>query len=542
MIRGESDNSVQVCERVRAVAREFDDNAWPLHLRVILTLSVLLLIGALIGAVLATPMWSYNGTRLLPSFQLAYGHRVLELHGHGPLYSTQYGPLTYLAYLPATLFKTPNAAVLAGSTMTVVWCLITIGWLHFGGGRWRNDFWTALLGFAAACYLVCYLEPLRYSCVNIHADGPGIALGGAACAVLQWETRHRWIALISSAAFAVMAALCKQPLAFLAIGLLAYLWLADGRKVAILYLKALLGAGVILTSLCVWAFGPNELYYNLISLTVRQSWGMSGAAAIVQPLRIFIRHTFPVLLVAAVALVAAATQSEWKLQGLRQLSANKKASTWMIAFVVGLALLPSSIAGIAKIGGDVNSLSFSAFFFTVGVTCMLADFGSSQMRRQPRQVARGCLLALTLLLTIVELPVALPAKFRSLKNAEQQVVYNYIKGDRHTTFFPWFPLSHLLAEGRFYHSSYGVVDHVLAGEMVSPEYFQAYAPTHMNSIAFGKDGARQILGVDLLSFWGPAYRCAIHVPALASWQVYGSSRSSCNVLAAATTGRSSATD
>jgi hypothetical protein len=312
-----------------------------------------------------------------------------------------------------------------------------------------------------------------------------------------------------------MAALCKQPLVLLAVGLLAYLWLANGRKVAILYLKALCAAGVILACVCMWAFGPRELYYNLISIPARQSWSQSGIAAIVQPLRIFLRLMFPVLVIGVVAMVVAFVQGQWKTRTLRSLLAND----WMIMFVAGLALLPSSMAGIAKIGGDINSLSFSSFYLTVGVTCMLADLAGRQSRREVRQAAKGCLLTLTLLLTIVELPVALPARVRSLRVAEQQIVFDYIRGHQQTTFFPWFPLSHLLAEGRFYHSGYGIADRVLAGDEVSSEYFRAYAPPNMISIAFGHDGAREVEGIDLLSFWGATYTCAINAPSLPSWQV-----------------------
>jgi hypothetical protein len=332
--------------------------------------------------------------------------------------------------------------------------------------------------------------------------------------------------MIAAATLAGMATLCKQPLALLPLGLFAYLWMADGRRIAILYLKALCGAGVILACLCILAFGPKELYYNLISIPARQSWSLGGMAAIVQPLRAFIRLTFPVLLIPVVALIVAYTQGQWKIRCLRCLRTNN----WTILFVVGLTLLPPSMAGIAKIGGDINSLSFSSFFLTIGVTCMLADLAGRQSRREVRQTAKGCLLALTVLLTVIELPVALPARIHSLKVSEQQIVFDYIRGHQRSTFFPWFPLSHLLAEGRFYHSGYGIADHVLAGYEVRPEYFRAYAPAHMSSIAFGKDGAREVEGIDLLSFWGATHTCAISDPVLTTWQVYASSPSTCSVF------------
>jgi hypothetical protein len=322
--------------------------------------------------------------------------------------------------------------------------------------------------------------------------------------------------MVFSATLAVMSTLCKQPLALLAVGLLVYLWLADGRRTALRYLTALCGASIVLAVLCMWAFGPGELYDNLF-IAARQPWGERGIAIIVQPLRTFVRFMLPVLLVAAVALVVGIMSGQWKGSRVRWLRAND----WMMLFIVGLALLPSSIAGMAMIGGDVNSLSFSGFFFTIGVTCMLADSASRKSPSEARQSAIGCLMALTVLLAIVVLPVALPAKLRSLNTAEQQTVFQYAKISRHTTFFPWLPLSHLLAEGRFYHSGYGIIDRALAGEQVSREYFRAFAPAHMDSIAFGKDGPREIVGVDLLSYWDGKNLCAIHNPELASWQVYG---------------------
>ena len=138
-------------------------------------------------------------------------------------------------------------------------------------------------------------------------------------------------------------------------------------------------------------------------------------------------------------------------------------------------------------------------------------------------------MAVTLLLTIIELSGALPAKIRSLEDAEQQIVFDHLRRHQHTTFFPWLPLSHLLAEGRFYHSGYGVVDHRLAGDHVSSEFFQADAPAYMSSIALGKHDAREVLGTDLLSFWGTTHTCAIDDPVLSSRHVYGKSPSPCSV-------------
>src|ERR1043166_2177744 len=63
--------------------RDSNRHSWPIALRVTLVANVTLLFRAIASAVLATPDWSFNGTRLIPSFLLASGHKVLELRGQG---------------------------------------------------------------------------------------------------------------------------------------------------------------------------------------------------------------------------------------------------------------------------------------------------------------------------------------------------------------------------------------------------------------------------------------------------------------------------
>jgi hypothetical protein len=76
-------------------------------------------LAGLVFRILETPNWTFNGTRLAPAFALTRGYNLYYPPDKGPVLETTYGPATALFYLSTTLMRTPNAAVLAGSAVTV---------------------------------------------------------------------------------------------------------------------------------------------------------------------------------------------------------------------------------------------------------------------------------------------------------------------------------------------------------------------------------------------------------------------------------------
>src|ERR1700758_2478922 len=153
----------------------------PKLISILMPFVFLALLGVLAARILQTPFWSFNGTRLAPSFGLVHGYRLYYPPADGPVLSTMYGPVTALVYLMATFASSPNSAVLIGSGITVLFCFVPMAWLHLRNGRWRwathSMYWLAL----AACGLMMLdTEALRYSCINPHADGIALGLGAAA--------------------------------------------------------------------------------------------------------------------------------------------------------------------------------------------------------------------------------------------------------------------------------------------------------------------------------------------------------------------------
>jgi hypothetical protein len=489
--------------------------------RVGLACAALVLLSTVCHLVLQAPYGVWNGARLMPSFALARGvnYYVLLPRG-GPLFTTAYGPMVAIAYLPATLFRTPNSAILAGSVITVILCFAAVAFLHFAQLK-RERSAVDWLAFLTAGFLMCFLPPLTYSCFSIHADGPGLAFGAVACGALYACGSQKWrIALPVSALCAVLSVFCKQMFLPVPIVLLVWVLAVEGRKVAGRYLLCLVAAGAIATAASMAAWGPEPLYHCLIWVPAHQpSNGGSWIVSVIRSARQFIELSFPVLILLLAGAIYFALSGRIRDGKWRAFLVNR----CVPLLLVGIAEIPFSILGNAKSGGDVNSFSFALFFLTCGLTMMLADLWHSAKAAPTRHLALSVLLATALPLAVYEAPVAhhIRSEVRGLPQTEQQMVFAYLKQHPGKAYFPWFPLAHLYAEGQFRHFIFGFVDRSLAGEPVSMTEFLAYIPPNPQVIVFAgyDESGPRISGFDLMKFL-PEYSRSVNDPDLHGWIDY----------------------
>jgi|SRR5580658_209213 hypothetical protein len=487
--------------------------------------AALVLLLTICHRVLETPLWSFNGSRLMPSFAVARGvNYYILIPPGGPLYSSLYGPLTAIVYLPATLFPSPNSAVLAGAVITVLLCFSAAALLHFAPfktGRGPVDG----LAFLTAAFLMCFLEPLKYACFNIHADGPGLAFGAMACAALYPGAFEKWrVALPISACCAILSIFCKLTFLPVPIALIVYLWAVEGRTRAIRYLIWLAVAGVLACAAALFVAGPARLYHCLIWIPAHHPWNdASRIVSAMQAMRGFIRLSMPVPVLLLACLGYLWTSGRLGRQSfMGQMRRTLAANRCVPLLLVGVALLPFSIAGRSKAGGDINSLSFALFFLTCGLTVMLADAARGAQDASTRPLAVSVLVATMLPLALSEAPLAfdIRASAKRLPQAAQEVAFEYLNRHPGEAYFPWLPLSHFYAEHQFRHNSYGIVDRLLAGEPVSIADFRAYIPRDPRVIAFGKDGTPELFGYNLMNYL-PEYGYEAHDSELPGWLIYG---------------------
>lgn len=483
---------------------------------VALLLCCLLLAAIVADRILETPFWSYNGSRLMPTFLLAHGQDPYQLPGSGPMYSTIYGPVIPVAYLPSTLFRTPNAAVIVASAVTVLLCFGAVFALHFANGRWRRR--GSLLAFIAAGLFICYIPCLRYSCIRPHADGPAISFAAFACAALYYRYRPSGrVALGVSAVCAVLSVLSKQLMVPVPIALFVYLLVADGWTVAWKYAVALIVSGTVCLGAAMLVFGPRQLFYSLIWLPGHHHASGPILFEIVQSVRMSISMALPVII------LLLALSAWWALQTLSfdRLRNWLGANEWTLSMTLFIALIPASISGHVKIGGDINSFSFATFFCVCALTLLLERVAGEIAAPHWQQLANTVAITMVALLMVLEAPLAgnVYHQWKQLPRSEQNVAFEYAKSHRGESYFPWFPLSHLLAEGKFYHYAYGVLDRWMAGEQISQAHFQAYIPHSLRLVGFWACDARINLGYDLLRLL-PEFDCHSEAAELPGWDCF----------------------
>lgn len=491
---------------------------------ILMSFVFLVLLGVLADRILQTPFWSFNGTRLAPSFGLVHGYRLYYPPTDGPVLSTMYGPVTAFVYLVATFASSPNSAVLIGSGITVLFCFVPMAWLHLRNGRWRwathSIYWLAL----AACGLMMLdTEALRYSCINPHADGIGLGLGAAACIFLYYgrEKRH-WLALPVSALLAVLSVWAKQTFLPLPFALGLYLLLADGWSMFLQYaswgaLWSMLAAGGFFLKFGFW-----PVWFNLVVVPGGEvSRFLTQTFAVIEAFRQLIREGFPFL----IPLLAYATYAlVWSRYEWHDFRSWLRKNDWAMLAIVGLALTPTSVMGRAKMAGDINSFSFALYFYCIACTMMLARVATDMEHVELaslRRLARSFLVAIAIAMTLAQGEVAfgIVNTIRSLPRSEQQVVFEYLKHHPNTAYFPMFPLSHLLAEGKLYHDKTGLFDREFAGYPLSPEHVRAYVPPGMEYIAFGHEGPLSLKGRNMMVYF-PEFRTETSLSELAGWTVY----------------------
>jgi hypothetical protein len=438
--------------------------------RLIRALALLAAVSALIGFCLTVsqaPSITENDHRLAPTFALAHGYRLYYGPEQGPVLSTIYGPVTAFAYAPSLLASTPMAAVRLATIVTIVLFFLPMflmagkGALGFG---WQ--WYVYVLGLAAA--LASFSSSLVNSSVLVHADSPALAAGGLAC----WFSgksgaRAPWRRALLAGIFAAVAVMAKQNMAPLALAL-ALWWLFVSWKSALVF-----AAGGVASLLAIWAgilavsTSLEAAWFNWFQIPIHQPYDKTLLFSVFDTLdRSLLLYLLPI--------GAMLWRSPWRAQ-LRPLS--------MLLLWTGCWLIPTSVLGRIKAGGSENALSPAVYFFALA--CMF-ELSAHLYSSPPGSRPPPALLAVALLLgtyAVVKLPENIYSVFKASGQSSIQEVYNFSRKHPGKIYFPQFPLTILMAEGRLYDFSWGLSDRRAAGHPVSDAQFRKDTPPSTNRMA-----------------------------------------------------------
>ena len=482
--------------------------------------------GALVLAILLTVHrvvegHPWNDPRLAPAAALLRGYSLYHPIGEGPLLGHIYGPFSAFFYTVAVaLAPTPAAAAWLGSSLSVMIFFFPALWLLKLD---RGVDTTAALGaFTCFWFLVLQSPVFVVPAFNVHADAPALGFGALACAcLLAGHGARRTTSLVAAAALMVLSVGSKQAMVAMPLAAMLYIWMCDGRQRAVHVVGLAGGLGTVaLLAITPLTADLPTLLYTTVAIPLQHPWrGAGGLSALVPPMRDLARHAMPALCVLGAVCASDVLAERLHLRRWRE---SLRDNGWVLLACVGLINIPASLAGRAKIGGDVNALSFTTYFLLIATAMAAARLASLGRDTPPRgwPAARLGLVVMLTLLAGRSLPDVMQAgKIPHLVNGNpERAAFEFIRSNSDPVYYPYNPLVSLMHDGGAHHFSIGMYFRELAGERISPEHIRGWLPRRPRVVAFPSGFARRYEEYTL-GFLPNSYRL-VEVPELPGWRVW----------------------
>lgn len=454
----------------------------------------------------------WNGARLAPVVSMTKGYALYYPPGEGPMLSWIYGPLGALMYLPVAPFGDSDTMIVAGLLLAQLYVVVPLFLCHWrvrGEGGPRRL--AVVLAFLMTFLALSLRYGTRYWYEKVHADAPALGFGLLSCMfLLSASGPPSRRSLILSALFASLSLFCKQTEIGVPLGLVLFVALAHGRGPALRAAAWIAGICAGLGLLALGVFGGRALWHNMITIPAGHPWQKPGLQGLLWSAGILLEHGWPALLILLPGFVTAARNGR-----------AAAARPWMVFFSVALAMVPTSILGQVKAGGETSSLHALLFLYAAASLSLvdgLAEAPEGKVRTRAQVVAAA---VMGLLLAAVGYQMAaqtLPAEAFLADNVFRQAD-RLSRSRPGEIYFPSNPLSTLVTEGKAYHFDYGVFDRCLAGHSPSPGYLRAHLPPNLRVIAWFHFPPR-VMG-DLLPEFSA--RKAVVDPAMPQWTIYAAS-------------------
>lgn len=447
----------------------------------------------------------WSAERLASSLGIAYGHSLYFSPTAGPIQSTMYGPVRAILFTPAALASTPTGALLIGGLLNVAAVLLpTALAAAIGCPREARARLHALLALTFAAAALLRSVPTRLILTWVHVDGVAVGFGLLACCVFfpRAGTSPRAPGLKSLLAAACLAAFStwtKQIEILLVPSLAFYLLLAWGARCALRFLAWSLAVGIAMSYALLSIFGFEETWFNVVVIPsiLRSHFRSDFGVAIVE---LFLGSSL-FLLVAALCLRG----RRW--HGFAAMRRSLRRETWTLPAIVALCLAPATLVGRTVHGGDQNSFH-SVFFLAVAAMLLLRGWQGAN--------GRWPFAHLAAFLAVVTVPGPGFGVLADVYDNPNQQAYEYALRHPETAYFPFYPMSTLLADGKLYHYEQTLAEDLRPGGVrISEEHFRAHVPKHLQYVFYkGKTPTREALR------WLPECRFVGEIEEMPGWDAY----------------------
>jgi hypothetical protein len=450
------------------------------------------LVGAESRQLLHSVTNDWDGNRLARALAVGDGYSLYYPADQGPVTGFIYPPLAVLAFQPARLASSPTGALIIGNLIGQLFyfapCLLLVFGATGCGPRHRFLPWAQLALFALFAW---EMYPLTSSCSHIHVDSIMLGLAGLACVSLFSFPRHPVRGPLWSGLAAVASLSCKLTPVPLLPTLLFTTWRTGGTlALRRMILTGAFLAGAVLILMAALSAAPGAAFFNIITVPGHHPWSLQKpwllkAGESLQYLKPDLLSRLGGL--GATALNAGKTYGwipalAWGITAfLYTTTTDKKNSPAdptrtliLLLTVMSLLMIPSSLIGAIKVGGDINNFSGFLYFAVLAITASLpaltqrlADWTHSSL---PHTVL-PCMILLFFFVYEIRSPSQIIADVRLLGQNHQEEAMAFVLKHPGEVYFPDNALPNLLAEKRLDHLVFGVRDRALAGYPVGRKHF-----------------------------------------------------------------------
>lgn len=448
---------------------------------------LLIVVPVLIGIIFVkTSIWSFSffsAARLAPTIALSHGYQLFYGVDAGPVMNTIYGPLAYLVYFPAAVAFTPAGALLIAGFMKTAFYFIPLFLLVLSSVKADRTRAGWIFVVLACCLIVAVtylLGATNYMVTQIHSDAPSLGLGMLSCLILMRARVPQNQSIIWAGLLAASAVWVKQTEFPLVIAQCIYLWMASGWNTAVRYGAITFMIALVMGLLFVMAFGFEPMWLNMFYVPSQHAMDPRVLLAFGNLLA-----SYAIFLPFIVVATLTARRSSGKTFSRWVTSEN-----WFLPCLVAVFLIPTSLLGYLKVGGWVNS--FHGIYYLLGGAA-----GVLARRQWPESAGRWSSIqpwvlvfaVAVLVLRIYPMVLQYPVAAHVLRgNNPSEEAYRYAVLHPGQVYFPWLPLSSLMAEGKLYHFDFGLRDRQNAGIMTSFAHYRAYLPSQMRYVAMPGSG------------------------------------------------------
>jgi hypothetical protein len=439
-------------------------------------LFLILLLGLCCVVHMLSDSWSF--VRLSASVAMLRGYPLYYPQGEGPLLGWSYGPVMPLLQMPAAALPNPVAALVAAGVLNEAMLLLPLLLLF-----WRvtpaslSNRAIGILILAGLQALMMHSHASLYWFRQIQVDTFSMGFALLSWVVLLGAEAARPISLArlwASALLLCAAIFSKQNEIFLAPIPVTYVWVRDDRRKALQMVFAILMTGALGFLLCDLAFGWNAVFLNMWMVPARHPWTMSGARGFfLTGLELYEQASHFVILFACLVLLdyrfrpRSSTFREWVLT-----------RPWILPAAAAVLIMPISLMGKLKAGGDNNSYH-PIYFLAAAIGMMAPPLMSGKDRLSVRMGILSFSIAVLGTIFFIVPDQGLHSLESPFRNSRLETEYRFSLQHPEEVYFSADPLATLYSDRKLYHQGYGVYDRILANLPIPRRQLREHLPAKL---------------------------------------------------------------